>query len=46
MTGSYGSGKYTLASNLKKYGSDNSKYDIFRVSSDNLLEKIPTDSYI
>lgn len=46
INGSYGTGKYNLAKTLKRFGPNEISCEIFRVSSDNLLKKIPIQAYL
>lgn len=40
INGTYGSGKYRLATNLKRFGPNDLKCDIFNIPPDNLFSKV------
>lgn len=46
LNGSYGSNKYKLAKNLKKFGPNNIKCNIFNIGPDNLYNRISSEAFI
>ena len=46
INGTYGAGKLQIAKNLKRFGPNQLKCEIFRVPSDNLFDKVSPQSFI